>query len=167
MKKANGEGTLNKKIIRYKDTEYTVWEGQVMVGRDPGTGKPIRKSVSAKTQKEALQKMKDLISKVDNHTYVDTPKVNVSEWMDIWLNDYAAIELTALSVETYRSRIETHIKPALGATKLSNLTVPQLQHFCNELSKRLAPKTVIGIMAILQHALKQAVELGYINMNPA
>ena len=33
------------------------WEARFVAGHDPGTGKPIRKSVYAKTQKEARQKL--------------------------------------------------------------------------------------------------------------
>ncbi len=32
--------------------EYTFWEARVTVGRDPGTGKQLRRSFSGKTQKE-------------------------------------------------------------------------------------------------------------------
>lgn len=167
-KKANGEGTIHKKTVRSKGKEYIVWEGQVTVGHDPGTGKLIRKSISGKTQKDVLKKMKDLKHKLDTKTYTDTPKLTVSQWLDIWLNDYAAPTLKALTIDTYSSRINTHIKPAIGATKLTELTVPLLQHFCNDLTtkKKLSPKTVINIMAILQKAINQAVEFDYLPNNP-
>ena len=42
-KRANGEGSLRKR----KDGR---WEGRYTAGNDPTTGKPIHKSVLAKTQ---------------------------------------------------------------------------------------------------------------------
>ena len=43
-KRANGEGSIRKR----KDGR---WEGRYTAGCDPTTGKPIHKSVLAKTQK--------------------------------------------------------------------------------------------------------------------
>lgn len=166
-RKANGEGSIRKKTIEIDGKVYTAWEGRISIGRDPGTGKQIRKSVSGKTQKEVIAKMKEIKRKLDNRTYTDIPRITVSEWLDMWLQDYAAPSLKNLTLDTYRSRIDTHIKPAIGATKLCNLTVPLLQHFCNSLTteKKLAPKTVINIMAILQKAVAQAVDLDYLPNN--
>lgn len=50
-KRANGEGSLRKR----KDGR---WEGRYTAGCDPTTGKPIHKSVLAKTQSEAKEKLK-------------------------------------------------------------------------------------------------------------
>ncbi len=164
---ANGQGSITKNVTVKNGKTYVNWVGRVMIGTDPGTGKRIIKSVSAPTQKEAAAKLKALIRRVDDHTYTETPKLSLSAWLDTWLEDYAAPGLKPLSVETYKSRIDTHIKPALGALRLTAITVPDLQHFCNSLSKKLSPKTTIAVMAILQEALAQAVELSYLPNNPA
>ena len=50
-KRANGEGSLRKR----KDGR---WEGRYTAGCDPTTGKPIHKSVLAKTQSEAKEQKK-------------------------------------------------------------------------------------------------------------
>ena len=48
-KRANGEGSLRKR----KDGH---WEGRYTAGCDPATGKPIHKSVLAKTQAKKPRK---------------------------------------------------------------------------------------------------------------
>ena len=53
-KRANGEGSIRKR----KDGR---WEGRYTAGCDPTTGKPIHKSVLAKTQAEAKEKLKQAI----------------------------------------------------------------------------------------------------------
>ena len=53
-KRANGEGSLRKR----KDGR---WEGRYTAGNDPTTGKPIHKSVLAKTQAEAKEKLKQAV----------------------------------------------------------------------------------------------------------
>jgi len=69
---------------------------------------------------------------------------------------------------SYRQHMNNHIIPALGAVKLSELTVPACQKFINDLTrvKGLSPKTVKNVHGVLHHALKQAVRLDYMRMNP-
>ena len=50
-KRANGEGSIRKR----KDGR---WEGRYTAGCNPTTGKPIHKSVLAKTQSEAKERLK-------------------------------------------------------------------------------------------------------------
>ena len=57
-KRANGEGSLRKR----KDGR---WEGRYTAGNDPATGKPIHKSVLAKTQAEAKEKLKQAIAEAE------------------------------------------------------------------------------------------------------
>ena len=60
-KRANGEGNIRKR----KDGR---WEGRYTAGIDPETGKPIAKSVLARTQrecKEKLQKAMEELEKID------------------------------------------------------------------------------------------------------
>ena len=57
-KSAAGAGTLRKKeVTSTSGKKHTYWEGRVTVGYDPGTGRQIQRSVTGKTQKEALAKM--------------------------------------------------------------------------------------------------------------
>ena len=53
------------------------WEARFIAGHDPGTGKPIRKSVYAKTQKEARQKLAQVIAAVDNKAYREPCKMTL------------------------------------------------------------------------------------------
>ena len=57
-KRANGEGSIRKR----KDGR---WEGRYTAGNDPATGKPIHKSVLAKTQSEAKEKLKQAIAEAE------------------------------------------------------------------------------------------------------
>ena len=51
-KRVNGEGTIGKR----KDGR---WEARYIAGRDPETGKQIRKSILGKTQAEVRAKLKE------------------------------------------------------------------------------------------------------------
>ena len=64
------------------------WEARYVTGRDPDTGKQIRKSVYAKSQKEVRQKLAQAIAAIDNGDYFEPSKVTLARWVDIWLTEY-------------------------------------------------------------------------------
>ncbi|MCI9330822.1 MAG: site-specific integrase [Oscillibacter sp.] len=189
---ANGNGTIRKKTVTKNGTEYTSWEGRVTVGYDPGTGKQIQKSISGKTQKEVRQKLSKIIVELDEGTYQEPSKMTVGEWLDIWTEEYMGDKKYS-TVKIYKAQIETHIKPGLGAVKLSQLVPHMVQKFYNDLlaggqsvpkrdkagkiikkngktvyeSAPMSAKTVRNVHGVLTKALSTAVSIGYLRMNPA
>lgn len=160
---AAGSGTIRKKTQIKNGKEYTWWEARYTTGYDPGTGKQIQKTITAKTQKEVSQKLKAATAAIDEGTYVAPSKMTVSQWLDIWRNEYLG-GVKPLTLQAYSFQIDKHIKPGLGATKLEALTPHTVQKFYNGLD--LAPKSVKNIHGILHSALQQAVLNGLIAVNP-
>ena len=117
------------------------WEARVTVGTDPGTGKPIRRSLYGNTQKEVLTAMRDVLKAVDDGLYIEPTRLTLAQWLDIWQSDYLLSQKYG-TVKTYKAQITTHIKPALGAVKLSKLTPHLVQGFYNDLlaNGRTVPK---------------------------
>ena len=71
-KAAKGGGSIRQR----KDG---LWEGRYTVGRDPGTGKQVRKSVYGQTEQEARKKLAQAVAAIDRGDYVDvSPKMMVS-----------------------------------------------------------------------------------------
>lgn len=142
------------------------WEGKYTVGRDPGTGKQIQKSVYGKTQAEVRIKLRDITHSIDTGEYMEPAKMTVGEWLDVWFGEYAN-NLKEHTRATYETQIRCHIKPALGAVKLSVLKPHQIQKFYNKLlADGLKPKTIKNINGVFHRALDQAVMLQYIAKNP-
>ena len=143
------------------------WEGRYTVGRDPGSDKQIQKSVYGKTQAEVRKKLREMTTAIDDGCYIAPSKLTVAKWMETWHSEYI-VNVKQSTREAYGQHIKNHIVPALGAVKLSALTTAMCQKFVNDLSrvKGLSPKTVKNIQSVLHHALKQAVRLGYMRMNP-
>lgn len=162
---AQGSGTIRQRADG-------TWEARYVTGRDPGTGKQIRKSVYAKTQKEVRQKLAQAIAAVDTGDYFEPSKMTLSRWVEIWLAEYTN-DKKYLTVKHYKAQCRTHIVPNLGAVKLADLTTPQIQTFYNRLlrgdgdEKPLAAKSVRNIHGILTKCLSTAVRVGYIKSNPA
>ena len=167
------------------------WEGRVTLGRDPGTGKQVQKSIYGATQREVRQKMQKMLVELDEGVYIEPSKLTVKAWLDTWLAEYNG-DVKPATIVSYRQHIQNHIVPALGAVKLSALTPTAVQRFYNELQRSgvktpkrdetgkivrakgevvyttspMSPKTVKNVHGVLHQALKQAMRLGYIRSNP-
>ena len=143
------------------------WEARYTIGRDPGTGRQVQRSLYAETQADALRQLRQIQSAIENGTYTNPVRLTVGQWLDIWVAEY----LTSVRPGTrksYEEQIKNHIKPALGAVKLQGLLPPAVQALINELSrkKKLSPKTVKNIHGVLHAAMGKAVDIGYIRSNP-
>lgn len=169
---AAGAGSIRKKAVLRDGWEYVYWEARLTVGVNPGTGKQIRRSFSGKTQKEVREKMQAAAVTVNDSTYQEPSKLTVSDWLDVWLAEYTG-DVKPLTRSTYKNKVESTIKPAFGAVKLQALKAPQIQKMLNDLQrgtsgrKPLSAKTVLDIYGILHRALEQAVEVGYLRINPS
>lgn len=143
------------------------WEARFTVGRDPGTGKQIQRSVYGSTQKEVRQKLAQAVAALDNGDYFEPSKMTLARWVEIWLEEYTG-DKKYLTVKHYKAQCRAHIVPSLGAVKLSELTTPQIQAFYNHLQREgLASKSVRNIHGILTKCLSTAVQVGYLRNNPA
>lgn len=162
---AQGSGTIRQRADGR-------WEGRVTVGRDPGTGKQIQRSVYGATQQEVRKKVGELTNAIDNGTYTEPCKMSTGQWLDIWVKDYLG-GVKPSTAFLYAEQVKTYIKPALGAIKLEKLVPHTIQGFYNSLrverdgKPALSPKSVKNIHGILHKALQQAVAVGYLRVNPS
>ena len=164
-RRARGEGSIRQR----KDG---TWEARFITGVDPGTGKDIRKSVYAKTQKEVRKKMTEAIAALDREDYREPCKMTLAQWLDIWSTEYLK-NVKPRTLESYLCQIKNHIKPNLGAVKLEALSTHAIQVFYNHLGEGrdskpgLSPKSIKIVHGVLHKALEQAVAIGYLRFNPA
>ena len=159
-RRAQGEGTIRQR----KDG---TWEARYTLGRDPGTGKQIQKSVYGATQKDVRQKLQQIAQAIDEGTYFEPTKMTVAGWMNVWLKDYLG-NVKAGTVANYTRHVNNHIIPALGAMKLSALQPPQIQQLYNALQdKGLSAKTIKNLHGCIHKALDVAVRIGYLKTNPS
>lgn len=57
------------------------WEARYTVGRDPGTGKQVQRSIYGSTQKEVRQKLVQIVTEMDRGTYLPPNKITVADWL--------------------------------------------------------------------------------------
>lgn len=139
---AQGAGNIRKKSVVQNGKEYTFWEARVTVGRDPGTGKQIRRSFSGKTQKEVREKLQAAAAAVNTGDYFEPSKMTVGQWLDTWAAEYLN-SVKPRTVESYKANIKQHIKPAVGALRLSELTAVDVQRLYNNLTNKRTNKPAV------------------------
>lgn len=164
-KGAKGGGTIRKKTVIRGGKEYTYWEARITTGRDPGTGKQIQRSFTGKTQKEVREKLQAAAVAVNDGTYIEPSRLTVGQWLDIWARDYLG-NVKPTTARAYESYVNNHIRPGLGAVRLTELHPHTVQNFINGLAE-LAPSSARVVHRVLHIALEKAVELDYILKNPA
>lgn len=157
---ASGSGTIRQR-------PDGTWEARLTVGTDPGTGKPVRKSVYGKTQAEVRKKMTATQRAIDNGTYQAPDKTTVSQWLDTWMETFCAVKVKPLTYSTYNVAIKNHIKPSLGALRLQAVRGVHVQKLYNRMTADgLSAKTVKNVAAILHKAFSVAVKQGLMQANP-
>jgi len=164
---AQGGGTIRKKTVTRSGKEYAYWEARITVGRDPGTGKQIQRSITGKTQKEVREKLQAVAVEISRGTYQTPSKITVSAWMEEWLSTFCANKVKPLTLQSYAAIIKNHIAPALGAVELQAVRGTQIQKLYNSMTRAgLSGKTVKNVSAVLHKAFSVALKQGIIAANP-
>lgn len=141
-------------------TRYTV-------GRDPGTGRQVQRSIYGATQKEVRQKLAAITAELDRGIYQAPNKITVATWMNEWLETFCESKVKQLTYESYAAIIKNHISPAIGAIELQALKGTHIQRMYNGLIKtNFSGKTVKNISAVLHKSLDVAVKQKIILSNP-
>ena len=185
-KNANGSGNIRKRSDQR-------WEARYCVGYEPVSGAPIRRSVYGKTKAEVAKKLREITAEIDKNEYFEPQKLTVGQWITVYESDFLNSQ-KYLTRKGYIAQLETHVRPALGAVKMSELTPVMINSFYNDLLKQgravikrdedgkvmkdaagnkimdhapLSPKSVRNIHGVLTKCLKTAVKMKVIKENPA
>lgn len=110
---AQGSGTIRQRADGR-------WEARYSVGRDPGSGKQLQRSVYGSSQKEVRLKLQQATVDFDNGVYADPSHLSVGAWLDTWHAEFLGNVKPATAV-SYAQQIKNYIKPAISAVKLSSL----------------------------------------------
>ena len=95
--------------------------------------------------------------------------ISVSDYLDLWLHEYAEKQLKSTTILGYRKRIKNHIKPVIGSYYLQDVDHITLQRLLDmKYDQGYSLNTIISIKGILNKAFSYAhTVLRYIQYNPA
>ena len=159
--KSRRQGTVNQ---RYKGSWELKWYGPA---DQNGNQKRISETVRG-TKKEAEKILRERLLSVDNGSFIDKSKETVSEFMNRWLETYAATNVTLRTAHGYEGYSRRYINPTIGKVALQSLTPSQVQKvYADMLERGLSNTTVLHLHRLLKEALGHAVKWGVIGRNVA
>lgn len=128
-----------------------------------------------KTKKEAEDRLNEIISQLRNNSYIPPSKTTLSEYLSMWLEEYARPNIAITTYSGYAVNINNHIIPYIGNIPLQELQPIQIQKLYNHLAKEgnstkkcgLSPRSIQYIHMVLKQALKKAYEIQLIPKNVA
>ena len=137
----------------------------------PANGNGHRKQVNETvrgSRKEAEKVLRERLLAVESGNYVARNKETVGEFMESWLETYAAPHTTPKTFDGYRGNVKRYVIPCLGAVRMQLLTARNVQVFHKWLlDKGLSNQSVVHAHRVLSKALKDATTWGIITKNPA
>ncbi len=139
------------------------WVIMLTVGRD-ANGKPKRKYIYGKTQKEALEKWAKEKEKYEV-LIPDAGNMTVTEWCMRWVN-LNKQNIKNSTKNSYVTNIQTHISPAIGGIKVNKLTTNNVQYALNLCYSGGSISLFKKVYSVLKGAMDEAVEQGLIKKNP-
>ncbi len=152
------------------------WEIFYDMGADPVTGRRRQKSQTVKgTKRDAQRTLREVLLSVEQGSYVKPNKVTLGEWLTQWLRDYASMNTTDRTQESYASTVGRHLIPSLGKVMLADLQPQHIKsYYAEKLSKGradgkggLSARSVVYHHRILSKALDYAVKMGVVVRNVA
>lgn len=153
------------------------WYFKVSLGRDPLTGRRVQVTRRGfRTATEAARARRDVTGRVD--TGLVRPaggSLTINELLDLYLDGLDADgRLSAKTRFDYRHYADGYVRPLLGAKKVRDLSPDAVVAWQRALGKRggtkngkpLAPNTIRLARSPLSGALKLAVSMGVVTVNP-
>jgi integrase len=139
---------------------------RVFTGRD-GNGKRDRNKTIKGNKKDAETYLNATLTQISTGTFVEPLKLTVGEYLEKWLTTAAKPRLRERTFDDYSAKLESYVRPRIGAQRLSDLRPLDVQALYSEMAERdLSPRTIRYTHAILSSALKQAVRWNMLPRNP-
>jgi integrase len=127
-----------------------------------------RKSFYGLTQREAREKANQALKDLESGLDLRASTVTVGAFLDAWLESTARERVRPSTYVSYQGHVRHHLKPALGTTKLRQLTPQQVNAMLSErVANGMSPTTANLIRATLRTALSSAVKWGMVSQNVA
>ena len=169
-RRPSGDGMVRKR-------EDGRWEGRIVVGHKEN-GAPLFRYVSAGSQKALTEKLHQEIDAYRGVNLTEDSRISLGQWLDRWLEEYAAPSVRPSTLEGYRGYVERNIKPYLGDKPVGKVTREDVQKLYRELQKngrkelhpeygyQLSGATIRRIHGVFHQAMDAAVRENLIARNP-
>jgi integrase len=160
-RRSNGEGSL------YQRKTSGLWEGSVIFGADE-QGRPIRRTVAAKSRVEARRRLNELLRLRDQGLPPPDARLTVEGLLGAWHDEELRHRVVRSTSDNYRSVYVNHITPILGRKVVAKLSLVDVNRLlAQKMDAGLSPSSVNRIRNVLSQALDYAMRQGRVSRNVA
>jgi integrase len=157
VKRAHGEGTI------YWHEGRQRWAILVTLGYDP-TGKRVRKYAYGRTKTEARSKLRELLRDAEDGVLIANDRCTVEDAVRDWLdNGLGKAEESTRKKNQHLA--QTHIIPLLGARRLRELTVADVDKWLAGRAKVVSTSTLRMIHSAWNRSIKRAMAQDKVKRN--
>ncbi|MEO3892122.1 site-specific integrase [Nonomuraea sp. B5E05] len=156
-RRSRGDGGL------HWDEKRQRWIASVTVGYTPA-GKRIVKKASGKTKTEAKAKLKEIIRDYEDGLAIAPTNYTVTDAVRYWL-EHGLGARSGATVKMYNTYADKHVIPALGARKLRDLSVEDVDKWLAGKTGELGTRSLKLIHGILNRSVKSAMRRDKVKRN--
>jgi integrase len=165
-RRGHGEGSI------FQRADDGKWLAVLEIGRDPATGKRVRRTITAATRREAAQRLRALRDQLDRGAINVDGRATIGQWSERWLEHVryrrdVTGDLRPNTAASYERLTRVHVVGRIGAVRLAQLTPGHVERVCQAmLADGLAPSSVAKVVQVLSLMLELAVREGAVVANP-
>jgi integrase len=134
------------------------WRIKYDVGADANGKRLIQYKTVNGTKSEAQAELVRLLGELNDGRYVPPTIETVATYARHWLENIAPATRSAVTVERYRSIIDTHLIPGIGEERLQDLDGGKIDKLYSALRTRLSSMTLHHVHTLLGQILASATK---------
>src|SRR5262249_47127187 len=157
------------------------WRIKFDIDVDSNTGKRRTRYVTVRgTKKQAQVELTKLLASINAGAYVDPGNTTVAEFLERWLRDWGAVNVSPSTLQRYAGIVRKQIIPVVGKIKIQKLQADKIAEMYATLLREgrykktedaptsgLSPRTVGHVHRVLHRALDIAAKWGVVALNAA
>jgi len=148
-----GEGS----VFRLKSGQ---WRAQISIG---GRGRRRFRTRTVPTRPEAVAALDEL--RGDRRAGLDRTRTTLGDYLERWVD--SARNIRPATRAGYLTVVTHHLVPTIGSVRLNDLRPVHVEEMLATLERRMSPKYLRNVHAVLRRALGQAVRSRLIPVNYA
>mgnify|MGYP001392321994 CR=1 FL=1 len=156
-RRSRGDGGL------HWDEKRQRWIATASLGFDP-KGKRIVKRASGRTKTEAKNKLREILRDQQDGLPIAQSNYTVADAVTYWLA-HGLAGRSPSTVRMYTTFVNTHVIPALGARKLCDLSVEDVDAWLADKRNVLSTRSLKLIHGILNRSVKSAMRRDKVKRN--
>jgi len=127
-----------------------------------------------RTKTAAVEALNELTAQLESGLHVEPSRLTVADYIDHWLTTLPVTGLRTTTIASYRRKVDSYIKPHLGAIRLQELNAADLDRLYGHMKslggvsgRPLSARTIRYVHSIIGKALSDAERKSLVQRNVA